>query len=143
MKLGRWEHYLSMREGLLRLNAQYRLKLSNDLGAIAGLMFDIGSGRYAAPPQAMDAAATALWQEDLERVRQESTALQRELSQATESDATHTGVQASLRDLGKALGFEVWIASNDRGRAYGGGCWEMDAWRSCPPAWTEDWSPCY
>ncbi|RKR29541.1 type II restriction enzyme [Acidovorax sp. 93] len=121
MKLGRWDHYLSMREGLLRLNAQYRLKLSNDLGAIAGLMFDIGSGRYAAPPPAMDAAAAALWQEDLERVRQESTALQRELSQATESDATHTGVQASLRDLGKALGFEVWIASNDRGRAHGGG----------------------
>lgn len=121
MKLGRWDHYLSMREGLLRLNARYRLKLSNDLGAIAGLMFDIGSGRYEAPPQAMDVAATALWQEDLERVRQESTALQRELSQATESDATHTGVQASLRDLGKALGFEVWIASNDRGRAYGGG----------------------
>ena len=60
VKLGRWDHYLSMREGLLRLNAQYRLKLSNDLGAIAGLMFDIGSGRYAAPLQAMDAAAAAL-----------------------------------------------------------------------------------
>ncbi len=60
LKLGRWDHYLSMREGLLRLNEQYRLKLSNDLGAIAGLMFDIGSGRYTAPPLAMDAAAAAL-----------------------------------------------------------------------------------
>ena len=121
VKLGRWDHYLSMREGLLRLNEQYRLKLSNDLGAIAGLMFDIGSGRYAAPPAAMDAAAAALWQEDLLRVRQESTALQKELSLASESDATHTGVQALLRDLGKALGFDVWIAANDRGRVHGSG----------------------
>ena len=39
VKLGRWDHYLSMREGLIRLNEQYRHKLSNDLGAIAGLMF--------------------------------------------------------------------------------------------------------
>lgn len=121
VKLGRWNHYLSMREGLLRLNEQYRLKLSNDLGAIAGLMFDIGSGRYAAPPTAMDGVAVDLWREDLERVRQESAALQKELSQARESDATHTDIQASLRDLGKALGFDVWIASNDRGRMHGNG----------------------
>lgn len=121
VKLGRWDHYLSMREGLLRLNEQYRLKLSNDLGAIAGLMFDIGSGRYAAPPAAMDAVAAALWQEDLQRVRQESAALQKELSRDRESDATHTGIQASLRDLGRSLGFDVWIAANDRGRVHGGG----------------------
>ncbi|MFN9470057.1 type II restriction endonuclease [Acidovorax sp.] len=121
VRLGRWDHYLSMREGLLRVNEQYRRQLSNDLGAIAGLMFDIGSGRYAAPPAAMDAAAAALWREDLQRVRLESTALHKELSQAAESDATHTGVQASLRDLGKALGFDVWIASNDRGRVHGAG----------------------
>jgi len=30
-------------------------------------------------------------------------------------------VQGWLRDLGLALGFDVWIASNDRSRAYGGG----------------------
>lgn len=47
--------------------------------------------------------------------------LQKELSQATESDATHTDVQASLRDLGRALGFDVWIASNDRGRVHRSG----------------------
>lgn len=121
VKLGRWDHYLSMREGLLRLNEQYRLKLSNDLGAIAGLMFDIGAGRYAALPAAMDGTAIDLWREDLERVRQESAAMQKELALARESDATHTGVQALLRDLGKALGFDVWIASNDRGRVHGSG----------------------
>ncbi|GDY37519.1 MULTISPECIES: type II restriction endonuclease [unclassified Acidovorax] len=121
VKLGRWDHYLSMREGLLRLNEQFRLKLSNDLGAIAGLMFDVGAGRYTPPPAAMDGAAIDLWREDLERVRQESAAMQKELALAREGDATHTGVQALLRDLGKALGFGVWIASNDRGRVHGSG----------------------
>ena len=29
--------------------------------------------------------------------------------------------QGWLRDLGRALGFDVWIAANDRSRAYGGG----------------------
>ena len=36
VKLGRWDHYLSMRDGLMRLNERYRSQLSNDLGAIAG-----------------------------------------------------------------------------------------------------------
>jgi type II restriction enzyme len=33
----------------------------------------------------------------------------------------HTEVQGWLRDLGLALGFDVWIASNDRNSACGGG----------------------
>ena len=31
------------------------------------------------------------------------------------------GPRARLRDLGLSLGFDVWIASNDRSRAYAGG----------------------
>ena len=60
-KLGSWEAYLAMREGVLRLNQQHRTLLSNDLGAIAGLLFDIGSGRYDAPPRGEDAAAVLAW----------------------------------------------------------------------------------
>ena len=48
-----------MREQLIRLNESHRSQLSNDLGAIAGLMFDIGSGRYRAPPRDNDEAALA------------------------------------------------------------------------------------
>lgn len=121
VKLGRWDHYLSMREGLMRLNAEYRGVLSNDLGAVAGLMFDVGSGRYAAPPRADDAAAVAAWEIDLQRVREESAAAQRQWETARESDATHTEIQGWLRDLGRALGFDVWVAANDRGREYGAG----------------------
>ncbi len=50
VKLGRWPDYLAMRLGMLRINAQYRNLLSNDLGALAGFLFDVGSGRYVAPP---------------------------------------------------------------------------------------------
>jgi len=121
VKLGRWDEYLAMRRGILRLNAEHRALLSNDLGAVAGLLFDVGTGRYAAPPRNADAAALAAWQEDLTRVREESAAARRAEERGREGDRTHTEVQAWLRDLGRALGFDVWVAANDRSRAYGSG----------------------
>lgn len=121
VKLGRWDHYLSMRDGLARLNDRHRGQLSNDLGAIAGLMFDVGAGRYAAPPVAADAATLGAWEADLQRVREETAAAQRQWAQERDGDATHTEIQGWLRDLGLALGFDVWIAANDRSRTYGDG----------------------
>ena len=121
VKLGRWDHYLSMREGAMRLNAEHRGRLSNDLGALAGLLFEIGSGRYPAPPQAEDAATLKAWEADLAKVREESAAAQKQWAAERESDTTHTQIQGWLRDLGKALGFDVWMASNDRGRPFGEG----------------------
>lgn len=46
LKLGSWEDYLRMREGILALNAE--AALSKDLGAMAGLLFDVGIGKLAA-----------------------------------------------------------------------------------------------
>jgi type II restriction enzyme len=119
--LGSWSEYLAMREGVLRLNAEHRAILSNDLGAIGGLLFDIGSGRYAAPPRSDDAAARAAWEQDLAAVRAVSAKQAKELAQAREGDRTHTEIQLWLRDLGRSLGFEVWIAGNDRGRQVASG----------------------
>ena len=68
VKLGRWSHYLSMREQLIRLNESHRSQLSNDLGAFAALTFDIGSGRYQAPPRENDEATLAIWQAESSRV---------------------------------------------------------------------------
>lgn len=121
VKLGRWDEYLVMRQGVLELNARYRDLLSNDLGAIAGLLFDVGTGRYPAPPASDSAAGRAAWKEELAAVRAASTQQQRALDAAREGDRTHTEVQGWLRDLGIALGYDVWIAANDRGRAYGDG----------------------
>lgn len=50
VRLGKWEEHLSMRQGILAINEALSDVLSNDLGAIAGLLFDIGSGRFTAPP---------------------------------------------------------------------------------------------
>ena len=121
VKLGRWEHYLALREGALRINEQHRGLLSNDLGAIAGLMFDVGSGRYAAPPREDDPSVQAAWKADLFRVREESAASDRLRAQQRATDTTHHEMQGWLCDLGRSLGFDVWIASNDRSRAYAGG----------------------
>jgi len=46
IKLGSWSAYLDMRQDLIQLNQSYRSLLSIDLGAVAGLMFHIGSDRH-------------------------------------------------------------------------------------------------
>ena len=121
VKLGKWEQYLAMRTGILSLNGRYRDLLSNDLGAIAALLFDIGTGRYPPLPRDADAdgEAHAAWEAELNRVREASAkadATSRALAAARNGDRTHTEVQQWLRDLGRALGFEIWVAANDQGR---------------------------
>jgi type II restriction enzyme len=119
VKLGRWHEFLAMRRGVVELNRTHRTLFSNDLGAIAGFLFDIGSDLYVLPARDSDPAALLRWQEDLAAVR-ELSAKQARLQAATlEGDVTHTEIQSWLRDLGHALGFKVWIASNDRSRTVG------------------------
>lgn len=121
VKLGRWEEYLAMREGILRFNESYRDVLSNDLGAVGGFLFDVGSGRYPAPPHGDDEVARIAWQDDLAKVREQSARERKEMEAARSGDRTHTEVQGWLRDLGLGLGFDVWIAANDRSRSLGTG----------------------
>jgi len=133
VKLGRWEQYLAMRQGILDLNARYRDLLSNDLGAIAGLLFDVGSRRYSAPPLGDDAEASERWEVDLALVREQSAKAEKALADAREGDRTHTEVQGWLRDLGLALGYDVWIAANDVGRPYAGGRLDDRCLKALPP----------
>lgn len=118
VKLGSWEQFLAMRSGILDLNDEYRDLLSNDLGAAGGLLFDIGSGRYPAPPLTDEGAGN--WSTRLAAVRLEALKLSKAQQAQGESDRTHTEMQAWLRDLGLALGYRVWIAANDRGRLFDG-----------------------
>lgn len=120
VKLGRWNEYLAMRRGILEVNENHRGLLSNDLGAVAGFLFDVGSGRYAPPPSANDAASLMRWREDLAQVQEEAARSRKSLD-ARDADHTHTEIQGWLRDLGLALGFDVWIATNDRARTFGNG----------------------
>ena len=135
VKLGRWDEYLAMREGILRLNARYRDLLSNDLGAIGALLFDVGAGRYLAPPRDGDDAERARWEADLALLRAQS-ADRKQAEAGRESDRTHTEVQRWLRDLGTALGFDVYVAANDRGRPVEGGRLGDGCRDELPPAIT-------
>jgi type II restriction enzyme len=122
IKLGSWDQYLLMRDGILRINDLYRDLLSNDLGACGGLLFDIGSGRYPAPPLPGEdtVAARAAWHAELTEARDDVKG-EKSRAAAEQQDITHTEVQGWLRDLGLALGFAVWIANNDRNRPHAGG----------------------
>ena len=137
VKLGRWNEYLAMREGALRLKAEHPALLSNDLGAVAGFLFDLGSERYPLPPREGDPAADEAWRADLARVREESTRLQKVLEVGKEGDRTHTEIQGWLRDLGRALGFSVWVAANDRARLLGSGRLGDGCVDALPPALAE------
>ena len=117
VKLGRWEQYLAMRRGILALNSNHRSLLSNDLGAVTAFLFDVGTGRYPLPDREVDGSIDR-WRSDLEHVRAESAASSKAIAAAREADHTHTEIQGWLRDLGRALGFRVWIASNDGARSY-------------------------
>ncbi len=86
VKLGRWDEYLAMRSGIISMNSRYRDLLSNDLGAIGGLLFDIGAGHYAAPPPSDDAASRAAWERDLANVRQLTAKEQKELQAARDGE---------------------------------------------------------
>jgi type II restriction enzyme len=120
IKLGNWPDYLSMRGGMLALNAKFRSLLSNDLGAIAGLLFDIGSGTFQAPPP-NDDPAVAAWAAGIARLRVETEKDRKAQAAAEKNDTTHSEIQGWLRDLGRALEYDVWIASNDQGRTLGEG----------------------
>lgn len=127
VKLGRWDQYLAMRDGILAMNDQFSGLLSNDLGAIGGFLFDIGSKRYPLPPQEASEEDLARWRTDLAKVQHEAAAAEKAKHIREDADHTHTEIQAWLRDLGTALGFTPYIAANDRTRSWqdgllGDGC---------------------
>lgn len=118
VKLGSWSQFLAMRAGILDLNTRHRDLLSNDLGAIGGLLFDIGSGRYPPPPSKPEGRVE--WLARLAEARATAAALSPAEARSETDEASHSEVQSWLRDLGQALGYRVWIAANDRGRLHNG-----------------------
>ena len=63
-KLGSWTSYLEMRDVILAVNEEFKAMLSKDLGAISGLLFEIGAGRLVIEQNAelvLENAKKKLW----------------------------------------------------------------------------------
>lgn len=114
-KLGSWESYLDMRDLLMTANEQFRSALSKDLGAISGLLFEVGAGKLVLEENAELVI-------DEERKKLESVRRRRHL--AVEDDLAqnqaHTQMQYLLSRVGTSLGYDAVVAVNDRSRSFNG-----------------------
>jgi len=112
-KLGSWTAYLEMREVIRETNKHLRPPLSTDLGAFTGLLFDIDS-RALAFNSTLDMAEKRIAIEKKARKRHKEVELDRE------EESEHLKIQYLLTTIGRSLGYEVYVASNDRGKRYNG-----------------------
>ena len=133
-KLGSWDSYLAMREVIVRTNSEVRDLLSNDLGAFAGLLFELGSGRLLTSTN-VDAvlAFEKTKAEKVARTRHEEVLAE----QAEENE--HTQIQYLLIKMGRALKYAVYVARNDRHRSYEGHSFAQLTVPELPPlSWPSD-----
>jgi type II restriction enzyme len=100
-----------MRERVIEFNTMHRKWLSNDLGAVAGFLFDIGSGRYSI---GATNAVSVDWEADLAKVHEESAAAHKARVAASENDQSHTQIQGWLRDLGTSWAFMFGLQATIR-----------------------------
>ena len=116
VKLGSWSEYLKMREVILQVNSEYRAELSKDLGMISGLLFEIGSERIIIEKNAEE------YLEKIEESKAYKTKMKRhkEVLDDLREESEHSEMQYHLARLGKALGYQVWIAQNDHSREWNG-----------------------
>ena len=114
-KLGSWGAYLEMRETIRSANARLTPPLSTDLGAFAGLLFEVGVGRLVVSGTA--AAVLAV-----ERAAADKVARKRhqEVEADRKEEDDHLRMQYLLAKTGRALGCAVHIAVNDRRRVFDG-----------------------
>jgi type II restriction enzyme len=115
LKLGSWESYFAMRETMLRVNEQHRSLLSKDLGALAGLLFEIGSNRIV-----LTGNADSVLEELREKAAKAAKKRHQEALDDQREASEHTQAQHVLIRIGRALGYNVFVARNDRNRSCGG-----------------------
>lgn len=101
-----------MREIILDFNEKYRNLLSKDLGAVGGLLFEIGTGRL---------VISENYEITLENMEKQTKAKMKRHSEVINDaieENDHSEMQYHLARLGKALGYNVWIAQNDHKREW-------------------------
>lgn len=113
-RLGSWSEYLKLREVLLETNKNHRSILSSDLGAIAGLLFEIGMQKLVL---GSDEYLSQAERNKLEKLIEKRHV---EIKTEREEENLHTEMQYHLLKIGNALGYDTIPASNDRSKAFNG-----------------------
>ncbi|MGN6437952.1 MAG: hypothetical protein ACTHMM_15540 [Agriterribacter sp.] len=111
-KLGSWSEYLKMREVLMNVNRQYKHELSLDLGAIAGLLFEIGTQKL------LLGKDEYLSEKERKRLETLIEKRQAEIKEDKQEESLHTEMQYHLLKIGRALGYDVICASNDQSKSF-------------------------
>ena len=114
-KLGSWQSYLEMRETIIKANNELKTHLSKDLGALAGLLFEIGVNRLL-----IDGNSEEVLEKESAKAASVVKKRHEEVLLDKKEDDTHTKIQYLLVKAGKAFGYDVAVASNDRSREYNG-----------------------
>lgn len=126
-KLGSWQHYLEMREVIIKANEELNPELSKDLGAISGLLFDVGIGKI---------TLNENWETALkfEKDKLEKALKKRHLEVLNEvkEESEHLRIQFILTELGRSLGYNVFVAINDRTKSLDGKSLEFITLPSLP-----------
>ncbi|WP_298117451.1 hypothetical protein [Flavobacterium sp.] len=113
-KLGSWSEYLKIRETLMETNNKFKSELSNDLGAIAGLCFEIGTQKM------LIGNDDYLSEDERHKFEKNIVKRQKEIIEEKKEDNLHSEMQYHLLKIGASLGFDVTPASNDKSKAYNG-----------------------
>lgn len=132
-KLGSWASYLEMREVIVRTNAEVRDRLSKDLGAFAGLLFEIGANRML-----IGGNVEAVLAAEKAKAERAARARHAQVLAEREEQTEHTQIQYLLIKIGRALKCDVYVARDDRHRSYEGQHFSLLTVPQLPPL---DWPP--
>ena len=114
-KLGSWQQYLEMRETIIKINEENKSIMSTDLGAITGLLFDIGIGKITLNNNWN--TAIKFEKDKLEKIlNKRHIEVQNEIKEESE----HLRIQFLLTEIGRSLGYDVFVALNDRNKSLNG-----------------------
>lgn len=113
-KLGSWSEYLKIRQVLLETNNTHKSDFSNDLGAITGLLFEIGSQKIIL---GNDEYLSEQERQKLEKLIEKR---QSEILLEKKDESLHTEMQYHLLKIGSSLGYDVFSAINDKSKSYNG-----------------------
>lgn len=113
-KLGSWTEYLKIREVIIETNNKHKTDLSNDLGAFAGLCFEIGTQKML--------IGNDEYLSEAERTKFEKNIVkrQKEIQEEKQEENLHNEMQYHLLKIGVSLGFDVTPASNDKSKSFNG-----------------------